>query len=181
MNGLFYDAAFGSAPWRGRDLYYLLLWRVWGDERALGRLVGRFRGWFGLAYERRRAVDGLEQESIGDDTLTCTGIRAPPTAMWKLDFVVWTRVLNTCLQAVLAGMMWGYNRYDRPSWAVGLRVGLACLAAAAGGIVTFTGRRVKKIEEGNERAKQDSELGVVCGGSVIKDKRLNGKGKQNTA
>ncbi|RAL60800.1 hypothetical protein DID88_009905 [Monilinia fructigena] len=76
-----------------------------------------------------------------------TGIRAPPTAMWKLDFVVWTMVWNTFLQAVLSGFMWGLNRYDRPSWSTGLFVALACIVAACGGIMSFMeAKNVKAIE-----------------------------------
>ncbi|KAB5513069.1 major facilitator superfamily domain-containing protein [Coniochaeta sp. 2T2.1] len=45
-----------------------------------------------------------------------TGVRAPPTAPWKMDFFIWTMIGNTFLQAVLSGFMWGLNRYDRPSW-----------------------------------------------------------------
>lgn len=42
-----------------------------------------------------------------------TGVRAPPTAIWKLDFVIWCNVWNTFLQACLCGFMWGMNRYVR--------------------------------------------------------------------
>ncbi|KAK0640271.1 hypothetical protein DIS24_g9496 [Lasiodiplodia hormozganensis] len=76
-----------------------------------------------------------------------TGVRAPPTKQWKIDFVVWCNVWNTFFQACLAGFMWGMNRYDRPSWSTGLFVALACIVAAAGGICMFMeGKAVKKVE-----------------------------------
>lgn len=76
-----------------------------------------------------------------------TGIRAPPTAIWKLDYVIWMFAWNTFLQAVLSGIMWGLNRYDRPSWATGLFVALACIVGACGRIMIFMeGKKVKRVE-----------------------------------
>jgi hypothetical protein len=87
---------------------------------------------------------------------------------WKLDFAVWTMVWNTFLQAVLAGFMWGLNRYKRPSWSTGLFVALACIVAACGGIMIFVeGKKVKSIEgvpvseKDQERLKRDNELGIM--------------------
>lgn len=88
-----------------------------------------------------------------------TGVRAPPKDMWKLDFVVWTMVWNTFLQAVLSGFMWGQNRYERPSWSTGLFVA---------GIMSFVeGRRVKSIEgvplteDDKAVLERDRELGIT--------------------
>ncbi|KAK3073736.1 hypothetical protein LTR53_004433 [Teratosphaeriaceae sp. CCFEE 6253] len=82
---------------------------------------------------------------IPDDPLT--GVRAPPTAPWKIDFFVWSQVLNTFLQACLCGFMWGMNRYDRPSWSTGLFIALACIIAGLGGLVSFLeGKKVKRVE-----------------------------------
>ncbi|KAK7703724.1 hypothetical protein SLS57_010831 [Botryosphaeria dothidea] len=76
-----------------------------------------------------------------------TGARAPPTKLWKMDFVVWCNVWNTFLQGCLSGFMWALNRYDRPSWSTGLFVALACIVAAMGGICMFLeGKAVKKVE-----------------------------------
>ena len=80
-----------------------------------------------------------------DDPLT--GIRAPPTALWKVDFFVWSQVINTFFQACLCGFMWGLNRYDRPSWSTGLFIALACIIAGWGGFVSFQeGKKVKRVE-----------------------------------
>lgn len=76
-----------------------------------------------------------------------TGIRAPPTAGWKLDFFVWSQVINTFFQACLCGFMWGMTRYDRPSWATGLFIALGCIIAGVGGLVSFMeGRKVRRVE-----------------------------------
>ena len=76
-----------------------------------------------------------------------TGIRAPPTKGWKLDFVVWMNMCNTFFQIVLCFYMWHYNRYDRPSWATGLFVALGCIVAGVGGIMMYVeGKAVKKVE-----------------------------------
>ncbi|EEY17392.1 conserved hypothetical protein [Verticillium alfalfae VaMs.102] len=59
--------------------------------------------------------DGIVvDEDSSDIASTFTGKRAPPTPLWKLGFTIWMMVLNTFLQAVLCGFMWGYNRFDRP-------------------------------------------------------------------
>jgi hypothetical protein len=72
---------------------------------------------------------------------------APPTKLWKLSFVVWMMILNTLFQAVLSGMMWGYNRITRPSWATGTFIGLGCgVSLLAGLMMWWEGRKVKKIE-----------------------------------
>jgi len=63
--------------------------------------------------------------------------------------------------------MWGYSRYTRPSWAVGLFVALACVVAGLGGLMMFLeGRKVKAVEgipvtdEDLEFLARDRELGI---------------------
>jgi len=76
-----------------------------------------------------------------------TGIRAPPTALWKIDFFVWSQVMNTVFQICLCGFMWGMNRYNRPSWSTGLFIALAFIIAGMGGFVSFLeGKKVKRVE-----------------------------------
>lgn len=76
-----------------------------------------------------------------------TGVRAPPTAQWKMDFAVWCFVINTFLQGCLSAFMWALNRFDRPSWSTGLFVALACGVAGMGGLCMFLeGKAVKKVE-----------------------------------
>ncbi|KAI5850533.1 hypothetical protein DFP73DRAFT_508991 [Morchella snyderi] len=136
LNALFCVTGFGLIPWRFRDLYFLLKWRIGGRKSALARLAAIHDGWFRIPPTGDEA--GAE---------TVTGERAPPTSSWKMDFVVWMYVWNTFLQAVLSGFMWGMNRIERPSWSTGLFVALACIVAGvAGGMVWWEGRRVKRIE-----------------------------------
>lgn len=76
-----------------------------------------------------------------------TGVRAPPTALWKIDFFVWCNVWNTVFQTCLCGFMWGMSRFDRPSWSTGLFIALACVVSGVAGIMSFLeGRKIKKIE-----------------------------------
>ena len=100
-----------------------------------------------------------------------TGVRAPPTKLWKLDFYIWydaqscnplqcprhctdltvsfcrCNMWNTFFQACLCGFMWGLNRYDRPSWSTGFFIACACVIAAVGGIVSFKeGKKIKLVE-----------------------------------
>ncbi|KAJ3453832.1 hypothetical protein MRS44_018464 [Fusarium solani] len=48
LNALFCVTGFGLAPWRFRDLWYLLQYRMQGKEIPLRRLGGIHRGWFRL-------------------------------------------------------------------------------------------------------------------------------------
>ncbi|KAI9720787.1 MAG: hypothetical protein M1812_002626 [Candelaria pacifica] len=161
LNALFCVTGFGLIPWRFRDLYYLLQFRISKKQAGLRKLAGINRGWFRLeGSDRLESRDGTTEAAISPEKDTAiplpvsktpdpplTGVRAPPTKMWKLDFVIWAYVLNTFLQAVLSGFMWGYNRYKRPSWSTGTFVALACIVAGAGGYMAFNeGKHVKKIE-----------------------------------
>ena len=184
LNALFCVTGFGTIPWRFRDLYYLLQYRVLKKEMGLRRLAGINRGWFRLAgsqdlpaeFGPAEAENGIESHPTSalayplkkQSSAPLTGVRAPPTALWKLDFVIWSMVWNTFLQAVLSGFMWGLNRYDRPSWSTGLFVALACIVAAAGGIMSFIeGKHVKSIEgvpvsdKDKERLARDREAGIT--------------------
>ncbi|KAE8451266.1 hypothetical protein EG329_004431 [Mollisiaceae sp. DMI_Dod_QoI] len=183
LNALFCVTGFGLIPWRFRDLYYLLQYRIMKNELGLRRLAGINRGWFRLAGSEDLSVElGPAEVEAGAEVpessipfpiartpnAPLTGIRAPPTKMWKLDFVIWTMVWNTFLQAVLSGFMWGLNRYNRPSWSTGLFVAMACIVAACGGIMSFVeGKHVKAIEgvpiseKDQERLKRDRELGIT--------------------
>ncbi|PBP22742.1 hypothetical protein BUE80_DR006426 [Diplocarpon rosae] len=157
------------------------------------RKAGINRGWFRLAGSQELPVTlgpaeiDNELPNVAESSIPfpiskvpdapLTGFRAPPTALWKLDFVIWTMVWNTFLQAVLSGFMWGLNRYDRPSWSTGLFVALACIVAACGGIMSFIeGKHVKAIEgvpvsEADQgRLRRDRELGIVHYNN-IKDER----------
>ena len=180
LNGLFCVTGFGLIPWRFRDFYYLMRWRVFKDFSAHRKLAGLYRGWYRLPghenlpedigpppvytkkhpqteespppftpgeiarFEENPAVP-LPATSMPEPPLT--GIRAQPSRSWTLDFIIWMYMWNTILQAFLAGFMWGYTRHNRPSWAVGLFITLACLAGIAAGIMVFIeGSKVKKVE-----------------------------------
>lgn len=203
VNALFCVTGFGLAPWRFRDLFYLLRYRLGSEEEALRHLAGIHRSWFRLQgsdrlpprvgpqstgdlFEDRPLANVPSPESkIPDAPLT--GVRAGPTPVWKMDFVIWFMVSNTFLQCGLSGLMWGMNRYNRPAWGVGLLVALACGAAATGGLMMFhEGKRVKRIEgvpvsdKDAERLARDNELGVIHYNN-IKDKKPKEKRKKRKA
>ncbi|KAK1751919.1 hypothetical protein QBC47DRAFT_425417 [Echria macrotheca] len=180
LTALFCVPAFGLAPWRFRDLWYLMKYRIKGDHLALRRLAGIHSGWFRLKGSQDLPVDvgpdnipdGVPQDCIPYPEKNMappppTGTRAPPTATWKLDFAIQTMVWNTFAQCGLCGIMWGMNRYDRPSWTTGFLVAVACLIAIAGGLLMFfEGKKVKRIEgvplteRDQEKLAQDKELGI---------------------
>ncbi|KAK0736905.1 hypothetical protein B0T21DRAFT_450128 [Apiosordaria backusii] len=198
LTGLFCVTAFGLAPWRFRDLYYLLKYRIMGDFDGLRKLAGIHRSWFRLKGSEELAVDvgpenipeGVPREVIPTPeknipNAPLTGTRAPATAVWKLDFVIWSMVLNTFAQCGLCGVMWGMNRYDRPSWVTGFLVAIACIIAMVGGWVMFVeGKKVKSIEgvpcndRDLEKLARDKELGIFHYNN-IKDKKPKEKKKKD--
>ncbi|GAB1320423.1 hypothetical protein MFIFM68171_10633 [Madurella fahalii] len=180
LTGLFCVTAFGFVPWRFRDLYLLLKYRVLKNHDGLRRLAGIHSSWFRLPGSQELALDvgpgnipddipkafvPIPEKNIANPPLT--GRRAPATAVWKMDFMIWCMVWNTLAQVGLCGIMWGMNRYNRPSWATGLLVAVACIIAVVGGLVIFLeGRKVKSIEgvplteRDLERLARDKELGI---------------------
>ena len=191
LNALFCVTGFGLIPWRFRDLYYLLQFRIRGRVDALRRLGGIHRSWFRLPGSHNLAPVYIEElpnpESNPAVPLPInktpspplTGIRAPETKLWKLDYVIWAYVLNTFLQAVLSGFMWGLNRYNRPSWSTGTFVALACIVAGLGGLMAFQeGKRIKAVEGipvKEEEVFRDLEKAVVEKKTKKQEKR-KGKG-----
>lgn len=183
LNALFCVTGLGLIPWRFRDLYYLLQYRLFHNISGLRKLGGIHNGWFRLpgsdklptplkptssplvdveARNENNPSLPLPKSKIPEGPLT--GIRAPATAVWKLDYVVWAFVLNTFLQCVLCGFMWGYNRFHRPSWATGTFIALACIVAGLGGLMTFQEAKKVKAVEGISpevnRVVRDIEKGV---------------------
>ncbi|KAI1375833.1 hypothetical protein F4677DRAFT_445995 [Hypoxylon crocopeplum] len=156
LNALFCVTGFGLAPWRFRDLYFLLRAVLIRDKIAMQRLAAQNRGWFRPPLWARDDLNGSnpEQEerpqsidSMEKSATTFTGNAAPPTALWKLGFNICMMVLNTLFQVVLSYFMWAYNRLDRPTWATGTFIGLGCGVSAFAGVMSWwEGRKVKKIE-----------------------------------
>ncbi|KAI4142653.1 MAG: hypothetical protein LQ340_007271 [Diploschistes diacapsis] len=202
VNAFFCVTGFGLIPWRFRDFYYLLKWRVSKKEQGLRKLAGYHNGWFRLPNSDRLPVKSYSKSQMWEDENNpalplplsktpappLTGARAPPTPLWKLDFVIWAFVWNTILQGVLSGFMWGLNRYNRPSWSTGLFVALACIVAGAGGIMQFTeGKKIKKWEgiplskgntmedaEGVQSERMHTERQEIVGESEEKGKVADG-------
>ncbi|KAH6849807.1 hypothetical protein B0I37DRAFT_97343 [Chaetomium sp. MPI-CAGE-AT-0009] len=196
LTALFCVTAFGLAPWRFRDLYYLLKYRVLRKPEGLRQLAGIHNSWLRLPGTEDLPVDIGPDNITADVPLSCvpipeekmpraplTGTRAPATKMWKVEFVIWSMVGNTFAQCGLCGIMWGMNRYDRPSWATGFLVAVACLIAMAGGYVIFVeGQKVNSIEgvplseRDLERLARDKELGIPHYNN-LKDKKPKEKNK----
>ena len=202
LNALFCVTGFGLIPWRFRDFYYLLQYRIRHKQDALRRLAGIHRSWYRLPgshdlptdpqahidHPDTNAAIPIPAQKIPDNPLT--GYRAPATKLWKMDYVVWAFVTNTFLQAVLSGFMWGFNRYTRPSWSTGTFVALACIVAGLGGLMQFQeGKRIKAVEGipvDEAEMLGDVERGVVdreeerekvqgSGGKKKLEKRMKGE------
>ncbi|EGO57716.1 hypothetical protein NEUTE1DRAFT_81533 [Neurospora tetrasperma FGSC 2508] len=198
LTGLFCVTAFGLAPWRFRDLWLLMKYRIKGQQEGLLRLAGIHSSWFRLPGTEELSPD------IGPDNLPTdvpkqcvpipkekmpnaplTGIRAPATKVWKMDFMIWCMILNTLAQVGLCGIMWGMNRYNRPSWSTGFLVAVGCIIAMVGGLVMFfEGRKVKRVEgvpcseRDLQKLAQDKEMGILHYNN-IGDKKPKQKKKQS--
>ncbi|KAI1402400.1 hypothetical protein F4819DRAFT_485546 [Hypoxylon fuscum] len=157
LNALFCVTGFGLAPWRFRDLYYLIRAKFMQDKVAMRKLAAQNKGWFRPPAWACDDGDNSSNPGLGDEcrtvettekpALTFTGNVAPPTALWKLGFNISMMVLNTLFQVVLSYFMWAYNRIDRPSWATGTFIGLGCGVSMFAGLMSWwEGRKVKKIE-----------------------------------
>lgn len=201
LNALFCVTGFGLAPWRFRDLYFVLQYRLCKREIALRRLAAIHRSWFRLPGSNElppnlgpNNVEEQEFQSVFPSAIPfpetklpeapLTGMRAPETKVWKLDLVIWLMVANTFFQCVLSGFMWGMNRYDRPSWSTGLFVALGCIVAGVGGFIMFLeGKTVKGIEGvpvsqmDMERLASDREQGIWHFNN-IHDKKVEEKGRK---
>lgn len=221
LNALFCVTGFGLAPWRFRDLYYLLRYRFtsWKKGReekmyALRVLAGIYKGWVRLPgsetldsmstkeyLENQEKTEGaatpttidLEANASSDPRHDVriplpvskkpadppTGVRAPPTSLWRIDFFVWCMVWNTFLQCCLCGFMWGLNRYDRPPWSTGLFVALACIIAGVGGIMSYVeGRRIKKVE-GVPNKVQEQNSDATEDGNELKEVKTEATGHES--
>ncbi|KAL4789508.1 hypothetical protein BDV19DRAFT_374031 [Aspergillus venezuelensis] len=155
LNGLFCLTSWGLAPWRIRDAYWLLVWRVGSGQRSrdsLNELAKRNTSWF-----RRRAAD-LEDGSEGEVFRTkAIGSVATATKTWKMDFVVVNMLLNSLFQIGMATFMWHYNRHNRPSFGVGIFIGLGCFSSLlAGAMSWWEGRKVKLIEGPTLEVRQET-------------------------
>lgn len=180
LNGLFCVTGFGLAPWRFRDFYWLMKWRVFKSREGERRLAGIYRGWYRLegsqklperlspppVYTKKNPQTedspppySEEETKKLEENLAIplpatsmpppplTGVRAQPTKPWLLDCVIWLYLWNTIFQCILCGAMWGWNRFHRPSWLVGLMISMGCVVAIAAGLVIFSaGKKVKAVE-----------------------------------
>ncbi|CAG8049457.1 unnamed protein product [Penicillium olsonii] len=146
LNGLFCLTSWGLAPWRFRDTYWLLMGRLGSGKRskeATSQLARRNASWF------RMTVSYLDEEAAGEESprKTSTGKIASPTSRWKMDFVVINMLLNSLFQIGMATFMWAYDSQSRPSFGVGLFIGLGCFSSLLAGIMSWwEGRKVKKVE-----------------------------------
>ena len=148
LNALFCLTAWGLAPWRFRDLFWVAQWRFSRNKatsrKAIRHLASRNASWFRMRESDR---EGYDVDAELARKATFSGDMAPPTATWKMDFVVWMLVLNSLLQVGMAFMMWRYNYVDRPSWGSGLFIGLGCAVSMFAGLMSWwEGRKIKLIE-----------------------------------
>ncbi|KAE8334038.1 hypothetical protein BDV39DRAFT_3537 [Aspergillus sergii] len=143
LNALFCVTGFGLAPWRIRDLYFWGLWRLSRSERSRQRGLIRLTDIHSSWFLRPQEMVNMLPTTSSSVKLEVTHLT--PTALWKMDVVVWGNMLNTVFQICLALCMWTMNRFNRPSWTTGLFVCLACLVVGIAGLVTWLEqRRIKK-------------------------------------
>jgi hypothetical protein len=183
LTALFSATGFGLAGWRIRDLYLLLRYRLHKEQKALRRLAGVHRAWLRLEGSDQLpptlGPKNIEETTVPYNTdcvpypletipdAPLTGVRAPPTELWKMDFIAWLNIWYIVLQGFLSGFMWALSRYNRPAWTTGVFFALTFITSSAAGIMeavqTF---HVKAIEgvpvtKGDlQRLARDKELGI---------------------
>ncbi|KAF2427855.1 hypothetical protein EJ08DRAFT_592531 [Tothia fuscella] len=177
LTALFCVTAFGLAPWRCRDFWHLMQYRIWHEHLALRKLAAAHKGWFRLPGSQHldpsvKGADCVDHPMDSEilkllphpvdksATPPLTGVRALPTKIWKMDFVVWMMLGNTIFQIILCGFMWGQNRYVRPAWATALFIVLGMLSGIFAGWVQFQESKKIKQREGIPltKAKTDGNL-----------------------
>jgi len=154
LNALFCVTGFGLIPWRFRDLYYLMRYRIKHDPVALNHLANIHRSWFRIDDKGPRnypikyhSPDEEDPRIHAPLPRTRTGYYATATKVNRMDMVVWFYVWNTFFQIILASGMWSMNRYNRPSWFTALFIVLGFGIAIAAGVVIFIeSKRIKKVE-----------------------------------
>ena len=73
------------------------------------------------------------------------------TDLTWIRVVVWAFIANSLFQIGMAVCMWSMNMYTRPSWLVGLFVGLGCVSGAFAGLVQFILRKKKNKQQKTEQ------------------------------
>jgi len=145
---------FGLSPWRFRDFFYLMRFRLCHDYDALRKLAEFHKKWFVLCNDNQFEFED-RQPSL--NSRQANSRSPPPTKRWKLDFVVTAMALNTIFQAVLASFMWHYNRFNRPGWSTATFISLAFSCVICGGLmIFFEGRKVKKFKKTLLRVKESA-------------------------
>ncbi|KAI0879643.1 hypothetical protein GGS24DRAFT_438155 [Hypoxylon argillaceum] len=183
LTALFSATGFGLVGWRVRDLYLLLRYRINKDQKALRRLAGVHRAWLRLEGSDQLpptlGPKNIEQTTVPFDTNSVpypletisdpppTGIRAPPSALWKMDFIAWVNIWYIVFQGFLSGFMWALSRYNRPAWTTGLFFALTFITSSAAGIMeAMQVLNVRAIEgvpltkRDIQRLARDKELGI---------------------
>ena len=72
LNALFCVTGFGLIPWRFRDLYYLLQYRMLGKYEGLQVLGGIHRSWFRLPGSQDLPVDVVSSAGPWLRVVACT-------------------------------------------------------------------------------------------------------------
>ncbi|RWA11109.1 hypothetical protein EKO27_g4007 [Xylaria grammica] len=183
LTALFSATGFGLAPWRIRDLYLLLRYRIHKDQKALRRLAGVHRAWLRLEGSDELpptlGPKNVEETTVPYDVNSVpypletipdpppTGVRAPPSKLWKMDFIAWFNIWYIIFQGFLAGFMWALSRYNRPPWTTGLFFALTFITSSAAGIMEASQvLNIRAIEgvpltkRDIQRLARDKELGI---------------------
>ncbi len=164
--------ALGLAPGRFRNLYHLMKYRLRRDDKSLKSLARHNPSWLRIPQDsslfegRLRAMAGGEDVfragppySASPSSSSSLQVGEIVTASWKLHLIIICMALNTIFQCVAFGFVWGYNRFNRPVWAMPLLIGCAFNCNGIGAIVMVCER--KRIERGERSVPEDVRLGGI--------------------
>lgn len=195
LTALFSATGFGMAPWRIRDLYLLLRYRINKDQKALRRLAGVHRAWMRLEGSENLpptlGPKNIEETTVPYDENSVpypletipdappTGVRAPPSDLRKFDMIAWLNIVYIVFQAALSGVMWFLSRYNRPPWTTGFLFALTFITSSTAGIIevmqVLNVRAIEGVQltkRDIQRLARDKELGIPHYNN-IRDKDLD--------
>ena len=77
-----------------------------------------------------------------------------------IQIIIWTNIANSLFQIGMAVCMWSMDMYKRPSWLVGLFVGLGCASGMFAGLARFFLERQTK-----KRTQTEQDRATIIDGN----------------
>lgn len=145
LNALFCVTGFGLIPWRFRDLYFLLRWRLLKSHDDLRKLAGVHRGWFRLP-DSDKLPDYIGPPPIYEEGAVLPKNARPPYTATELEELENNPAIPLPLSSIPAAPLTGVRAKPTKLWYLDLVVWLyvwntffqICLSGCMWGMNRFT-------------------------------------------